>query len=451
MQLNRYESYFLLAGDVAVFYGALWLTLLLRYWEVPSGALWSLHAVPFTYLLIVSMVVFFIAGLYDQHTSFFRRKLPGRIAYAQLSTVTLAALFFFLVPYFGITPKTILVIFLVVSSVLAVVWRLYLTRFLGVRRTTNVLVLGKGAELQELVQEIQHNPRYGMHIAHQFAPEELLVSDQLQTQMLEFITREHISVIVADTHDPHMRQVAPVFYNLLLLHPDLMFFDTFRLYESIFRRMPVSKLEHTWFLEHITRQPRPLYALFHRSVDLMVGVLVGVVWLLVLPFVWLAVRLEDGGPLYVEQMRIGQHNQPIRIKKFRTMSGSDSGTQVLQSTLTITRTGRVLRPTRIDELPQFLNLLRGDLSFIGPRPELPALAALYAEEIPYYNSRHLIQPGLTGWAQLYHDAHPHHGTDVEETRNKLSYDLYYLKHRTVLLDIETGLKTITKVLTRSGA
>ncbi|MBP9749809.1 MAG: sugar transferase, partial [Candidatus Pacebacteria bacterium] len=113
--------------------------------------------------------------------------------------------------------------------------------------------------------------------------------------------------------------------------------------------------------------------------------------------------------------------------------------------------GAVLRPTRIDELPQCLNVLRGDLSFIGPRPELPALAVLYAEQIPYYRARHLIKPGLTGWAQLYHDAHPHHGADVEETRNKLSYDLYYLKHRSILLDIEIMLKTVKKIVTRAGA
>ena len=132
------------------------------------------------------------------------------------------------------------------------------------------------------------------------------------------------------------------------------------------------------------------------------------------------------------------------------MSGSDKGDQVLNTSLSVTKVGRVLRPIRIDELPQYLNLLLGNLSFIGPRPELPALAILYAEQIPYYRTRHLIIPGLTGWAQLYHDEHPHHGTNVEETRNKLSYDLYYLKHRSILLDIEIGLKTIKKILTRSG-
>jgi lipopolysaccharide/colanic/teichoic acid biosynthesis glycosyltransferase len=97
-----------------------------------------------------------------------------------------------------------------------------------------------------------------------------------------------------------------------------------------------------------------------------------------------------------------------------------------------------------------VGVLRGDLSVVGPRPELPALAAVYTQEIPYYGARHTVRPGLTGWAQLYHDGHPHHGADVPETRNKLSYDLYYIKHQSFLLDLEIILKTIRKIIAGSG-
>ncbi len=132
------------------------------------------------------------------------------------------------------------------------------------------------------------------------------------------------------------------------------------------------------------------------------------------------------------------------------MTGSDSGEAVLKSALRVTKLGRLLRSTRIDELPQCVSVLRGDISVVGPRPELPALAEVYTRDVPYYHARHLVRPGLTGWAQLYHDAHPHHGADIAETRNKLSYDLYYLKHQSFLLDIEIILKTAKKLITRSG-
>jgi lipopolysaccharide/colanic/teichoic acid biosynthesis glycosyltransferase len=117
----------------------------------------------------------------------------------------------------------------------------------------------------------------------------------------------------------------------------------------------------------------------------------------------------------------------------------------------ITRVGKFLRTTRIDELPQLWNVFRGDLSLIGPRPELPELVKLYEKEIPYYNIRHLLKPGLSGWAQLYHKNHPHYRPDVSETRVKLSYDLYYIKNRSLLLDLKIALKTIKTLLSRSGA
>jgi lipopolysaccharide/colanic/teichoic acid biosynthesis glycosyltransferase len=114
------------------------------------------------------------------------------------------------------------------------------------------------------------------------------------------------------------------------------------------------------------------------------------------------------------------------------------------------KVGAFLRKTRIDELPQLWNVLKGDVSLIGPRPEIPALVKLYESEIQYYNIRHLIKPGLSGWAQLYHDNHPHHGEAVGQTKEKLAYDLFYIKNRSFMLDIKIGLKTINKLLSRSG-
>jgi len=134
------------------------------------------------------------------------------------------------------------------------------------------------------------------------------------------------------------------------------------------------------------------------------------------------------------------------------MNGNDEGNYIGgKTTLQETRAGRFLRRARLDELPQLLNVLRGDLSLIGPRPDLPALVEEYERAIPYYNARHLIKPGLSGWAQLYHDKHPHHGIAIDATKEKLSYDLYYVKNRSFWLDIQIGLQTIRALFSRSGA
>ena len=136
--------------------------------------------------------------------------------------------------------------------------------------------------------------------------------------------------------------------------------------------------------------------------------------------------------------------------KFRTMTTDDGGVYAQDSENKVTRVGNFLRKTRIDELPQLWNVLHGDLSLIGPRPELPPLVKLYEREIPYFNIRHLIKPGLSGWAQLYHDRHPHHAPSIHETRVKLSHDLYYIKNRSLMLDLVIALKTIKELLSRSG-
>ncbi len=112
--------------------------------------------------------------------------------------------------------------------------------------------------------------------------------------------------------------------------------------------------------------------------------------------------------------------------------------------------GNILRKTRIDELPQLWNVLVGDISLIGPRPELPTGVAIYDKEIPYYNIRHLIKPGLSGWAQIHQENHPHHGAEVNLTREKLTYDIYYIKNHSFWLDIKIALKTIKALLSRTG-
>jgi exopolysaccharide biosynthesis polyprenyl glycosylphosphotransferase len=451
MQLQRHESITLLLGDLVVFYAALWLTLFVRYFEVPSGELWATHAVPFTFLFLLTVIVYFIVGLYDPHTSFLRRKLPQLVTYGQTVTVVLAALFFLTVPYFGITPKTILLVFLVFSSMLIVFWRLVLTRFLGVRRREVALVIGEGNEIDELVQELRASGRYGLDVEHVFAPSDVEVSTHLQSQILDFITKEGITTIIVDTHDTHMANITPVLYNLLFLHPGLRIIDALNLYENIFRRIPISMLEHTWFIEHITRRKMSAYDLYHRTFDIAVSVALGLVTLIITPIVALLIKLEDRGPVYSFQRRVGKDNQPLALVKFRTMTvANDAGKWGQANENRVTRIGAFLRASRIDELPQLWNVLLGGYSLIGPRPEFPDAVRAYAERIPYYNARHLLTPGLSGWAQLNHHAHPHHGIDVEETRNKLSYDLYYLKNRSIWLDLEIGLKTIKTLLMAVG-
>jgi lipopolysaccharide/colanic/teichoic acid biosynthesis glycosyltransferase len=304
--------------------------------------------------------------------------------------------------------------------------------------------------MDELINELNTNTRYGLLVKHRFAPEDVHVSGALEAQILEFITTHGIGVIIVNTRDPYIETMTPIFYNLLFLHPGLIVLDALQLYESIFRKVPISMLEHTWFIEHITRNQPLMYNAYHRMFDIVVSLILGLLTLLITPFVVIAIKLDDGGPIFSFQRRVGKDNQPLELVKFRTMTVANDAGKWSERVNKVTRIGKFLRITRIDELPQLWNVLQGGYSLIGPRPEFPDAVAHYSAEIPYYNARHLITPGLSGWAQLNHQEHPHHGLDIEETRNKLSYDLYYLKNCSVWLDLEIGLRTIKTLLSAMG-
>ena len=224
-----------------------------------------------------------------------------------------------------------------------------------------------------------------------------------------------------------------------------------KIYEDIFDRVPISLLKYNWFLENISTQPRGTYDTLKRIMDITVSLPLILVSLVFYPIAWLAIKLDDGGPLLISQERVGKRGRIIHLSKFRSMERNDLNLgSATHAENKVTRVGKILRDTRIDELPQLWSVLKGDLSLIGPRPELPAGVAHYTEEIPYYNVRHLIKPGLSGWAQIYQEEHPHHGLDSLGTASKLSYDLYYIKNRSFLLDIKIALRTIKTLASIAG-
>jgi lipopolysaccharide/colanic/teichoic acid biosynthesis glycosyltransferase len=216
-------------------------------------------------------------------------------------------------------------------------------------------------------------------------------------------------------------------------------------YEEIFGRVPLSLLNERWFLERVSGRSSFLCDFFKRSMDIIVSLVLGLLSLVIYPFVALAIKLEDGGPIFYYDRRVGRFGKDIKIAKFRTMSP-----EIDLADRRVTKVGKFLRNLRLDELPQLWSVVRGDQSLIGPRPEKREYVELYRERIPFYDARHLIAPGLSGWAQIYHENHPHFSIAEDATREKLSYDLYYVKNRSLWLDVTIALKTIKTILSHSG-
>jgi lipopolysaccharide/colanic/teichoic acid biosynthesis glycosyltransferase len=241
--------------------------------------------------------------------------------------------------------------------------------------------------------------------------------------------------------------VLPELYELLF--SKVKFLDLYALYEDIFDSVPISLLQYGWFIENVSLSPHAFYDMLKRLMDIVLACLILIFTLLIALPIWAALRLEGVKRFWSFQERVGQYGKTIRLMKFPTMLFDDNGKWETEKKNKVTRVGAFLRKTRLDEFPQAWNLLKGDVSFIGPRSEFPSAVSEYAKLIPYYSARFIVRPGLSGWAQLYGE-HPHHGIDVEATRNKLSYDLFYIKNRSLALDIVIALKTIKTMLSREG-
>lgn len=445
----RRDHLLLLAGDLIVFALSLWIALVARNLEIPEARLVHLHIVPFGILFVAWVGIFFLAGLYGRQTRLFRSKVLATIIYAQIINIALAALFFFFIPIFSIAPKTVLLLYLLISSPLIILWRVILFPRLRATRRLKGVLLAAGADAKILAHEIGSDTRYPFSFEY--------VVDTASTPSHEVIQHacrvaeeDDIAFLVVDVSDAAIQAALPILYDAAFHKRRFVMVNMMDLYQEIFERVPLSLVRYEWVLAHSNASYA--YDALKRVIDVVAAFVLGAASLLIYPFVALAIKMDDGGDVFIKQERVGRFQKPMYIYKFRSMNGNDSGKYGPngQSGLSVTRVGAVLRRLRIDELPQLANVLLGDLSLVGPRPEFPSLAEHYNARIPYYNARYLVTPGLTGWAQILHDRHPHHGTDVTETKEKLSYDLYYYLHRSLLLDLYIIFQTVRIVLTAKG-
>jgi lipopolysaccharide/colanic/teichoic acid biosynthesis glycosyltransferase len=223
-------------------------------------------------------------------------------------------------------------------------------------------------------------------------------------------------------------------------------------YERTRRRVMLEELDESWFLFDRPLRRRPVYATVKTLVDVLAGLAGSSLAVLLIPVVWLVYRLgrpEDRGPVFYVQERIGLRGKPFRMVKFRTMrvdAEADGPAWARVDDDRVTRFGRLLRSTHLDELPQFFNVLRREMSVIGPRPERPVFVRLLGRAIPHFDRRHLVRPGVTGWAVVrfgYSDS-------IRDKWIIHEHDLYYLKHRSVLLDLEIVARTVLVMLKRRG-
>jgi exopolysaccharide biosynthesis polyprenyl glycosylphosphotransferase len=430
----------LLFGDILILYLSLWLTLLIRYGGNFDLERWQQHFWPFTIIYLIWLIIFFIAGLYElnlarNNINFYNILLRGLMINAGL-----AVAFFYFVPYFGITPKTNLFLNLAIFTLLFSGWRhLYNHLIKSSALLNNVLFIGQNKEINQINKIIENNPQLGYRAIKQIRPQDI----QTPFDLLEMATHQNIKTIVTAI-DPHQdAKLVQSLYQCLPLK--ISFSDLPSFYEKILGKVPISSIGEIWFLENLTESQKNFYEAAKRILDMLGAFVFGIISLVFYPLIALVIKLDSPGPVFYKQRRIGQDGQIFKVIKFRSMveEAEKDGVQWAdQQDHRITKVGRFLRKIRFDELPQFWNIFIGQMSFIGPRPERIEFAQRLEKEIPYYQIRHIVKPGLTGWAQVNF----HYGASVADSIEKLQYELYYIKHRSFVLDLSILLKTIKIVL-----
>lgn len=439
------KSFLILLGDIAVLYASLLLTLVIRYGSGFYVQLVRAHFFPFTVIFSIWIVVFYIAGLYDmrqlRNNMFFLKVL----ALSLVVNFTLAAFAFYFLPIFGIAPKTNLFIFIAIFSVLEVYWRRYFNaRTAGSETPNKVILVGNEKDLRP-IEEIEAGAsdwmkQLGYKIVARMGEEEA-ISRPEKINKLKNESGGNVIVIPR-----HLKSSAPLTRELYkLLSSGVEIHDLPRFYEIITRKIPLDALEETWFLENIAERQK-FYDPLKRAAEFIAAFLASIILLPLELLVALIIKITSPGPIIYKQTRIGQDGREFTLYKFRTMQMHDKHAWPDENDSRITKPGKFLRKTHIDEIPQLWNVIRGDVSIVGPRPDFVDFYKKLEVEIPYYSIRTIIKPGLTGWAQVQKPII----ASVDDTRERLEYDLYYIKNRSIILDLAIILKTLKVLLTAKG-
>ncbi len=427
---------FLLLGDVVALYASLVAALLIRYNDEFYEQLLAAHLIPFSVIFAVWVLVFYVAGLYD-----LRRQRNGMdfikmLSLALVLNAGIAILLFYLVPIFGIAPKTNLLIFIAIFAVVEFLWRRTWNRTLTTQDATNqVLLIGTGDVADEIVVAIENNPQLGFAVRSRMSEETI---EREPESLAKIVGELGTSIIVVPRHLKRNPRLSAVLFELF--GRGIAVIDMATFYERVLQKIPLADLEETWFIENVEHTAQ-FYDPLKRAFETVAATLIMIV---LLPFeilFALIVKVTSRGPAIYKQVRVGQYGRTFMLYKFRTMriDAEKDGAQwaAHSNDPRSTLFGKFLRASHLDELPQLWNIIRGDISFVGPRPERPEFLPQLKQQVPYYEARLLVKPGVTGWAQINY----RNDQTIEDVKQKIQYDIYYLKNRSMILDIAVVLKT----------
>ena len=387
-------------------------------------------------IIVSALIAYYIANVYNVATNKYKLKDMTTVIVINgilMTVTTFSKIFTF---YEGIVLFGIITIFQIAFRYIVI---------MAVVEKERVVFVGENDYTEDLLESVKKDGQYVFVTS-------LNNTDMkaLGKEILELYNTKKFDVLV-DFTDKLLRD--PKITEKLLQYKleGLQYYNYLEFYETYENKLPISHLSPKWFLENT------VFEIYHnnfnlkakRLLDLLFALLIGIFAAPVIVLAAIIVKLESKGPIFFIQERIGEGNKKFNIVKFRSMTTDaekDGPQWASKNDNRVTKFGKIMRATRIDELPQLWNVLRGEMSFVGPRPEREYFIQQLEKEIPYYNLRHTVKPGLTGWAQVMYP----YGASVEDAYRKLQYDLYYIKHHSIPFDVKVLLKTVTIVIFGKG-
>jgi len=456
----RLKQLILLGGDLVLFFLALWLGLALRNLEFKNTNQLQENLSVFVVIFLIWVIINYINGLYD-FKKINQKKFVSTLIQSAIASFLISVTVLYIFPTRDTNPKTILLLTVIIAYFLIFIWRkIYINIISSNRLQANILFLDYNPEIQEIMEILQKQTTLGYHVQAVLdfnnkmdrTKYSNITIYKTKEKLEKIVANDKIEIIVTHNNLDKEDALSQELYQLLFKQIKITNVSNF--YESVTGRIPPSAFHKAWFLQYLSDLDKPIYNKFVRVLELTFIVIFSLFFLLFLPFIALAIKLNSKGKVFFKQKRFGKNGQIFWMYKFRTMyslaedgSAEMHGAEFAQKNDSrITGVGKFLRKTRLDELPQVINLLKGEITVIGPRPERPEISNDLQNKMSYYNLRYVIKPGITGWAQVQQ----HYTSTLETSLQKFQYDLFYIKNRSMLLDISILLKTINVILRAMG-
>ena len=432
--------------DIVFCISSLFLALFIKYNKCPTFQEYLIHLKIFIPVIISWILSMYIFYLYSIDVYLPAYNLLFRMFCCYLISAVIGISFFYVFSR-RLTPKLIFLIYNSLVLGLLFMWHLLCKKFFTNKYFKNKYIfIGYTLDVKSLL-ELTKIKYYGNFIFEGIYDENSKYATiKTEQELEEYLFKRNIKTVVITSK----YKLTPSLTNMLMdaMVNKTVFYSLPDFYELIARKIPISSISDGWILNKISKAECIIYKSIKRAADIIFSILI----LFITSPIWLLstfiIPLESKGPVIFKQKRLGLHSKEFILYKFRSMREENNTYKyTTENDSRITKFGNFMRKTRIDELPQLINILKGDMSLIGPRPERPEYAIELQKQIPFYNQRLIVRPGITGWDQVSGE---YHSPSTEDTYKKLQNDLYYIKNISLSLDFSIAMKTIATMFMREG-